>query len=107
MSTPAMEWQLAVPAALRLIFARWAEPCDPALATGLALQDAGLYRTVSDAAGAVTVCAQTLARIEEDACYNAQFGQFCELRREGEQVLPWVRAAKALGPSPHHLFVPY
>jgi hypothetical protein len=54
----------------------------------------------------VALSAAVLVRIEQDAWFNAQFGQFGELRREGELILIWVRAILAPGPAPHDVFVP-
>lgn len=107
MSTPVIASQLSVPGALRAIFARWAEPCDPALAACGAEPDPALYRSLASTPEPVPLSAAVLARIEHDAWYNAQFGEFAELRREGELILIWVRAILAPGPAPHDVFVPY
>ncbi len=107
MNTPATAWQLTLPAMLRTIFARWGEPCDPALAREAPGQDGHLYLELSRCAGSTCLSREALAHIEADARFNASYGQFAELRREGELVLPWVRAVLAAGPAPHHIFIPY
>ncbi|QYF92818.1 hypothetical protein KY495_19165 [Massilia sp. PAMC28688] len=99
--------QLAVPALLRAVFRRWSEPCDAALARPDCAGSPQLYRQLGSASGALTVSPAALALIEADACYNARFGQFAELRREGQCVLAWVRALPGWGPAAPHLFIPY
>lgn len=98
--------RLTVPERLRAIFGVWGQPCDPAPRT-VAADGVVLYQTLAASAQAVLLDDATLQQIEADACYNAEYGQFAELRREGRQVLPWVRALRAAGPAPCQLFVPY
>lgn len=98
------QWQLTLPVTLRLIFSCWAEPCDPAPQAG---DSARLYRALATQGDAITLSRQELAQIEADARFNAQYGQFAELRWEGRQMLPWVLAVLAAGPAPQHIFIPY
>ena len=81
-----------LPAAIRTIFARWAEACDPGpLGAGddpRAL--AAFYRRVAQAAAGMHLARQDMVRIRADAARNREAGQFTELRREGATVLPWI-----------------
>lgn len=107
MNTSAPTFTFTLPAMLRAIFARWGEACDPALAPGAPEQAGRLYQELGQETGALRLSRQALAHIEADARFNARYGQFAELRREGEQVLPWVCAVLAAGPAPQHIFIPY
>lgn len=99
---------IALPASVRAILARWAEPCDPALRPdGQAAAAAAMYRSLSLADPGTAVLQAQLARILHDARYNRDCGQFAELRREGEQLVQWVCAVLATGPAPQHIFIPY
>lgn len=97
----------AVPAAIRAIFAQWSEACDPApLGPGddpAAL--AAFYRRLAYAAAGTHLARHELARIHADAARNCEAGQFAELRREGQALLPWIEQMLAADvgsePAPH------
>lgn len=92
---------LSVPAAVRRIFAAWSEQGDPAAwhpGDDPAVL-AGFYRSVATAAAEMHLARHAVARIHEDAAHNREFGQFAELRREGEQVLPWIAGLVAADPE--------
>lgn len=92
---------LHVPPAIRRIFAAWGEGADPAAwrpgDDPAAL--AAFYRSVATAAAGMHLARHALARIEQDAAHNKDYGQFAELRREGEQVLPWIARLAASDPE--------
>lgn len=92
---------LSVPPAIRRIFAQWGEGTDPAAwrpgDDPAAL--AAFYRSVAGAAAEMHLARHALARIEQDAAHNKDYGQFAELRREGEQVLPWIAPLVASDPE--------
>lgn len=92
---------VSVPEAVRRVFAAWSEPGDPAAwRPGDDPQAlAGFYRSVAGAAAQMVLARHAVARIHEDAAHNRQFGQFAELRREGEEVLPWIAAVVAADPE--------
>lgn len=103
-----VQWQLTLPVPLRAIFSRWGEPCDPAPRIVPGQGDGRqLYRSLAVQDGLVALSGTQLAQIEADARFNAAYGQFAELRREGRQVLPWVLAVLAAGPAPQHIVIPY
>ena len=68
---------------------------------------ASLYQELTGDGGMVALSAEQLAQIETDAGFNARYGQFAELREEGEQVSTWLGAVRGAGPAPLHIFVPY
>lgn len=108
MDTPTAWHAVTVPPAIRAIFGRWAEPCDPALAPDEAgAGSVELYQSMSGARAGLGLTPAALARIAADARHNQHFGQFAELRREGEQVMRWVCAVLAAGPAPRHIFIPF
>lgn len=108
MDTTAAWHAITVPHAIRAIFRRWAEPGDPALAPGDSAAGAvQMYQTICGARAALGLTPAALARIAADARHNQHFGQFAELRREGEQVMRWVCAVLAAGPAPRHIFIPF
>lgn len=106
MDTTAAWHAMTVPFSIRAIFRRWAEPCDPALAGGRG-GARHLYQSLSGACAGLGLSPAALARIAADARHNQHFGQFAELRREGEQVMRWVCAVLAAGPAPRHIFIPF
>lgn len=109
MSTLTFFWRLILPDTLRAIFGRWGEPYDPALTAVQHItpdQSRRLYQELGQAVDPVNLSREALAQIEADACFNGQFGQCAELRREGERVLPWARTLLAAGPAAHHIFIP-
>lgn len=108
MDTPAAWHAMPVPERIRTIFTRWADPCDPALAPGTDRAVVlNMYHALSGQRAGLGLTPAALARIAADARHNQHFGQFAELRREGEQVMRWVCAVLAAGPAPRHIFIPF
>lgn len=93
--------RVTVPAALRPIFAQWAGACDPAPHCRAGADPrvaANVYGLLAAASCDAALARGVLARVYADALVNMEFGQFAELRREGEQVFPWIAQVVAADP---------
>ncbi len=93
---------VSVPAALRAIFSQWADRCDPAHCRAGGGSDpraaAAIYSLLAGTIHETALARAAVARVYADALRNREFGQFAELRREGEQVFPWIARVVADDP---------